>query len=91
MESNILKYLDIKIEKEEKKINQINSEKKEKTKDNKKLKEKYKQKFNQKKFLFLKELTEETLDKLEESENCILCRLPLNQNNTHNDNNDILV
>ena len=88
LESNIINYLDIKIEKEEKKINQINLEK-EKTKDNKKLKEKYKQKFNQKKFLFLKELTEETLDKLEESENCILCRLPLNQNNTNNDNNDI--
>ena len=26
---------------------------------------------------------------MEESENCILCRLPLNQNNTNNDNNDI--
>ena len=96
LETNILQYLDIKIEKGQNKTEEINSNKKKeglKVKDNKKLKEKYKQKFKQKKYLFLEELTKDiSLDKTEDSEKCILCHLPLiaNTNNTNgNDNNDI--
>ena len=64
---NILKYLDIEIKENIK-------ENVDKKKDNKKLKETYKKIFKERKFEFLKQYN---LEKEEDSEICIVCRLPL--------------